>query len=483
MPYLIRMRSSALLLLAAANLAVALPGCAINPVTGKREFSLVPASQEIEMGKEAAKEVDTSMGIYDNAALGRYVDSVGQTLAAKSERPELPWTFKVVDDPVVNAFALPGGPIYVTRGLLAHLSSEAQLVAVLGHEIGHVTAKHAVRQISKASVAQLGLAIGGAISETVASIGGGGLQLLLLSYGRDAEREADDLGFRYTTSTGYEVREMPGVFSTLKRVSEASGAQALPNWLSSHPSPDERVERINKEIAEKNPARGKLSRDEFLAVTDGLVYGPDPRHGFFENGIFKHPEMKFQLTLPPGWKSQNMAQAVVSQQSDGKAALQLKVTSSNETPAQAIQKFGTTEGVTNVVPVDLKLQAPGAAATFAAKSDDGDVNGLIVFLTHQGKNYRIMGIAAAASFDAVLPLMKSTVGSFGPLTDPSAMSAQPARLKVITATAAMTVGQLASQHPGVSADRLAIINQLTASSRIEAGQKVKIVEGKVRGDK
>ena len=476
-----RLARSALFLL--PGLFMVNGSCAVNPLTGKRQLSLVPESQEIQMGQEGAKQVDATMGVYENASLNAYVERLGKAIAAKSERPDLPWSFKVVDDPVVNAFALPGGPIYVTRGLLAHMASEAQLVAVLGHEVGHVTGRHSVNQMSKATLAQLGLVIGSAVSPTVAGLGQagmGGLQLLMLRYGRDAERQADDLGFRYTVSTGYDVREMPGVFATLKRVGEASGAQAIPSWMSSHPDPDERVERINKEIAEKSPPKGKVDRDEFLAITNNLVYGPDPRHGFFEGGVFKQPEMKFQFTPPAGWKAQNMAQAVVAQQADGKAALQLTLAKEGGTPAEAMQKFAATEGVANVVPVTLQLQVPGSAATFAAKTEGGEIAGLVAFLSHGGKIFQVMGLAPPASFPSVDPLFRSTLATFANLTDAAALSAQPARIKVIAAPASMTIAELAAKYPSLPAERLAILNQLNTDSRVPAGQKVKVVEGTVR---
>ena len=459
--------------------------CTINPLTGKRELALIPESQEIEMGKQAAEEVGTTMGLYENAALSQYVDALGRQLAAKSERPDLPWSFRVVDDPVVNAFALPGGPIHVTRGLLAHLTSEAQLASVMGHEIGHVTARHAVRQMSKATLAQAGLAIGMAVSKTVAGLGQlgmGGLNLLFLSYGRDAEREADDLGFRYTVATGFEVRSMPGVFAVLKRVSESGSGDRLPDWLSTHPSPDERIERITQEIAEKNPPAGKTEVESFLAVTDGLVYGIDPRHGYFEGDTFLHPEMKFQLKTPPGWKKQNLAQAVVAQSPDGKGGFQMTL-AKGATPAEALQQFTSgNQAVSNVEKVDLALAEPGNAARFAAKTDDGEVRGLVAFVAHQGKTIQLLGLAPAESFAALEPAIRATQSSFGPLTDPAALAVQPAHIKLVTVPRAMSFAEFAASYPALPADKLAIVNQLQTASKLSAGQKLKVIEGKVRSD-
>jgi predicted Zn-dependent protease len=456
--------------------------CAVNPLTGKRELALIPESQEIQMGQQAAAEVDQTMGIYENAALNQYVAALGKELSAKSERPELPWSFKVVDDPAVNAFALPGGPIFVTRGLLGHLTSEAQLAAVMGHEIGHVTARHSVNQMSKATLAQAGLMIGMAVSKTVASLGQlgmGGLQLLMLSYSRDAEREADALGFRYTVATGYDVHEMPGVFATLKRVSEVSGGGRLPDWMSSHPAPDERVENITKKIQETNPPHGKVDHEGFLAITDGIVYGADPRQGYFEGGVFKHPQLKFQLKPPAGWKTQNLPAALVAQPEGGQGGFQMTLAKGG-TPAEALKEFQANQAIADVQPVDLPLAVPGTAARFSAKAEEGEVRGLAIFVTHGGKTYQMLGLGTPTGFAALEPAISAAASSFAPLNDPAALAVQPARIKLISVPGAMTVAELAGKYPALPADRLAILNQMETSTRLQAGQKVKIVEGKVR---
>jgi predicted Zn-dependent protease len=469
--------------LAMSLIACGLGGCAVNPATGERNFSIIPESQEIAMGKEAAEQVAQSIGLYDDPKAQQYVADLGKRLAASSERPELPWRFQVVDDPAVNAFALPGGPIFVTRGLMTHMGSEAQLAAVMGHEIGHVTAKHSVRQMSKATLAQLGLMAGMVFSDTVRNVGQlgmAGLQLLMLKYGRDAEREADDLGFRYSLANKYDVRSMPDVFATLKRVGEASGASRLPDWMATHPSPDERIERINKMIAEKNPPAGQVDRDQYLAITDGMVFGTNPRQGFFEGNTFKHPEMRFQIAVPSGWKAQNLAQAVVAESPQGNAGYQLAV-GKEEPPAQALEKFATQEGIIGIERFDARVAgAPAAAARFAAKTQGGEVRGLVTFFTHQGKTFQVLGLAAPEAFAAAEGVLRQVAESFAPLTDPAALAARPARLKVVVVDRAMTLAELAGRYPGLPVERLAIINQLEPGSRLQPGQKMKVVEGQVR---
>jgi predicted Zn-dependent protease len=464
-------------------MTAALSACAVNPVTGKREFSLVSESQEIAMGKQAAEEVGATMGLYDSPAAQKYVSDLGLKLAAKSERPNLPWSFQVVDDTAVNAFALPGGYIFITRGLMAHMNNEAQLAAVVGHEIGHVTAKHSVQQLSRAQVAQLGLVVGMVVSDTVAALGQAsmqGLQLLMLKYGRDAERQADDLGFEYSTEGGYDVRAMPGVFATLKRVGEASGGGRLPNWMSSHPSPDERIERINKMIADKNPPPGKTNRDQYLALTNGMIYGANPRQGFFEGSTFKHPELKFQLTLPAGWKAQNLAQAVVAEAPSGKAGFQMTLT--KETPAQALQEFKNNKAISGLEPAQVPMQGLDAtSAKFLATTEGGQIAGLVTFVAYQGKTFQLLGLAPTDTFSASEAAFKQIQGSFKALTDPAALNVQPARVKLVTVPTATTFADFASrQGSSVPVETLAILNQVETGTRIEAGQKVKVVEGAVK---
>jgi len=216
--------------------------CMTNPATGKKQISLVGEGQEVEIGRQADQQVVAQIGLYQDQKVQDYVSALGKKLAAASERPNLPWSFKVVDDPAVNAFALPGGFIYVTRGLMTHLQSEAELVAVMGHEIGHVTARHGADQMTKSQLANIGLGVGAILSghEELVGLASQGLGLLFLKYGRDDERQADDLGLRYLVHAGYDPRPMGDVFDTLERVSASEGGGKVPTWLSTHPAPGDR---------------------------------------------------------------------------------------------------------------------------------------------------------------------------------------------------------------------------------------------------
>ena len=307
-------------------------GCSVNPVNGEREFSLISEDQEIAIGRDGATDVARSIGLVDAAALQGYLQSIGARLAQGSERPQLPWSFQVIDDPIPNAFAIPGGYIFITRGMMALMGSEAQLVSVVGHEIGHVTARHSVSMMSRAQVAQIGLGIGLGIGSILSpnlaqfsELAGGGLSLLFLSYGRDAERQTDDLGFRCALEEGYDVREMARVFSSLQRSGGLAGASPLPLWLSSHPYPEERIRRINSRINQLElPLDDVLAgTDVYLAHLDSMVYGTNPRQGYFDDNHFLHPDLAFHFRFPAAWRPSNLPQAVLAGSPDEDAVIEL----------------------------------------------------------------------------------------------------------------------------------------------------------------
>src|SRR5467141_5005382 len=270
-------------------LTLALVACVRNPATGKMELNLVSEPQEVELGKQAKVEPEQAYGVYkEKPELNSYVESVGKTLAVHSDRPNLPYSYEVIDDSSVNAFALPGGPIFITRGILGHLNSEAQMAAVLGHETGHVAARHSANQMSKQQVAQIGLGIGSVLSPTVASaaqVASAGLQLLFLKYSREDETQADELGFRFMTKVGYDPSQMIPLFQMLEGVSKQAGAGKTPEWLQTHPNPGNRLaatqQRLKTEL--KGSTEGmKVEREKYLQLIDGIAFGEDPRQGFFK---------------------------------------------------------------------------------------------------------------------------------------------------------------------------------------------------------
>ena len=466
-------------------LAPVVAACATNPVTGKSELSLVSEQQEIQMGQQGAQQVAQEVGLVKDQALQNYLQTVGSGIASKSERPNLPWTFRAVDDPSPNAFALPGGYVFVTRGLLDLMNNEAELASVLGHEIGHVTARHSVHQMSEQQLAQLALGVGAILSPTVAQLGGAasqGLGLLFLKYSRDDERQADDLGFRYALNQGYDVRFMDDVFRSLQRLGEASKESPLPSWLATHPGEAERIQTIDSKLAQLQPAQlanTKVNAREYLQRVNGLVYGADPRNGFFQGNTFYHPDLRFQISLPSGWQGQNLSQAViaVSPQQDGIIQLTLAQGNSPEAAARAfLSQQGIQAGQASQQTVN---GVPAVASTFQAQTEQGVIQGLAAFFTYNGATYQVIGYAPAQRFGAYESAFRQSLGSFAPVTDSRVLNVQPKKLNVVSLPQQMTLAEFAQRNPStIPLAELAIVNQVEDPNKaLPAGTPVKQVTG------
>ncbi len=483
-----RPRPGATRLAAAALLAVALAGsalsCATNPVTGRREISLVSTSQELAIGKEGYGAVLQEYGVYDDPALQAYVDSVGQAVARVSHLPNLAWKFTVLDDPTVNAFAMPGGYIYITRGILAHLQSEAQLAGVLGHEVAHVTARHSARQITQQQLATLGLGIASVLSETVQQYSQAAqtaLGLVFLKYGRDDETQADQLGVDYATRAGWDPREIPGTYRTLKRVGERAG-QRLPAFLSTHPDPGDREVRTG-ELA-RAAAAGKtglrVQARGYLARLDGVVFGNDPRQGYFEGETFVHPALAFQMRFPAGWKTQNARAAVAAQEPNRAAVMQLTLEDARTlTPAQyfanlrATGKIAAAEGASETVG-----GFPAWVGRLSVPRQDGTAALLLAAGVRRAPEqfFRVLGQSASGT-DANAAAILASARTFRALTDAAKLAAQPDRVRVLAAPRggtfrAVVEGQGAQ---GASLDDLAILNDTEPDADVRAGETLKLV--------
>ena len=458
-----------------------LQGCAVNPVSGKQQFVLVSESQEIAMGAQGAASVSQSIGVVDDAALQAYVQELGNRMALESERPNLPWSFSVLDDPTPNAFAFPGGYIFITRGLMGLMGNEAELASVLGHEIGHVTARHSVAMMTRAQVAQIGLGVGSILSPELAQfsdVAAGGLSLLFLSYGRDAERQADDLGFQYALDHGYDVREMVNVFASLQHAGQLAGHSPLPNWLASHPEPAERIQRIENRLGNLDQSWGstRVGRDDYLARIDGMVFGVNPRHGYFEDNRFLHPDLAFRMTFPAGWKTQNLAQVVLAGSPEQDAVVQLTLASG--TPSEAASQFFAQEGLTASNVGQRSINGLSAMlGRFQAQTSSGQLGGLAAFIAHGEHTYRLLAFTPANRLSHYGSAFEQAILSFARLTDRKALAKQPERMVIVRTPRAMTLASFNAQYPSViDIERLALINQVSGPDvTIPAGTPVKRV--------
>ncbi|HMU62692.1 MAG TPA: M48 family metalloprotease [Gemmatimonadales bacterium] len=465
---------------ASAIALISLAACATNPVSGKSELALVSESQEIEMGRQGAADVARSIGLYPDAALQAYTSRIGLSLAAVTQRPGLPWQFQVVDDPSVNAFALPGGFVFVTRGLLTHINNEAELATVLGHESGHVAARHSVQQMSRTQLAQLGLGVGSILSPAVAQYGGvaaAGLGLLFLKFSRSDESQADQLGFGYALTDGYDVRQMVPVFEMLDRQTALSGGTQLPEWESTHPNPGNRIAAIDKLLGTTtaNLDVNKVGAEEFLQLTNGMVYGDNPRQGYFEGPLFLHPDLRFQFRFPDGWKTHNGAEAVTALNPGQDAVLELRT--ARGTAAEASQGFFAQQGLQAGTVSQVSVHGfPGLSGEFTAQTSDGAVRGIATFIEYGGETYQLTAYAIAAKYPGYGAAFRQSLGSFNRLTDPVALAMQPMRLRVERLPRAMTLAQFNAQYPSsISLDEVALINGLAATSQLRSGQSVKRV--------
>jgi predicted Zn-dependent protease len=320
-------------------LSLALSACATNPVTGESDFVLVSESDEIKQGRSYHQQIIAQYGVYEDPALQQYVNSIGQELAAKSHRAHLKFTFTVLDSPEINAFALPGGYIYITRGIMAYLDSKAELAGVIGHEIGHVTARHSVRQQSGQKASDL---LSVLISATTGVSGLGDLsnQLstgILRGYGREHELEADRLGAEYLHLSGYDPEVMLEVIGVLKDQEVFEKALAKkenrdPNIYhgvySTHPRNDDRLKTVVR-AAKNLSVQDYRDNDQsgYYGKIDGMAWGPSIKQGILVDNQFTHPELAFALQLPKSWKADNYPEFLQARNPQTGAVVQIGVTS------------------------------------------------------------------------------------------------------------------------------------------------------------
>ncbi len=461
--------------------AVVLGACATNPATGRRMLSLVSEGQEIRMGQEGAAAVESSIGLYPDDDLQSYVDSIGQLMAAASERPGLPWRFRVIEQPVVNAFALPGGFIYVARGIMTHFNSEAELASVLGHEIGHVTARHSVEQISRAQLAGIGLLAGAVFApEAVGQLGGAlntSLGLLFLKYGRDDESQSDLLGHRYMTRLGYDPLGAVAMFGILARQRTSSGGSSVPEWASTHPDPGNRLAAAQARADSTGGGQGLVRREEYLRRLDGVVFGENPRAGYFLDGEFLHPDLEFQLSFPRGWTTQNSAQSVLAVSQEKDAVIQLTL-SEERSAAAAASAFFAQQGLSGR-PASRTLNGLRASSgEFQAQTQNSVLRGHVTFVEYGDNTYSLLAYTPEARFRSYDNTLQSTLSSFRRLTDSAALRVQPKRVKVVRTDRAMTITQFQRRFPSsISLDRLAVMNGVEVGESIPAGTTMKQVVG------
>jgi predicted Zn-dependent protease len=462
--------------------------CATNPATGRRQLMLMSEAEEIALGKQADAEIRQQMGLYQDNAWQQYVNQVGQRLARASHRPNLPWTFAVVDQQAVNAFALPGGYIYLTRGILPFLRDEAEMAAVLGHEVGHVDARHSASAYSKQVLAGGGLAVTGILfpeTQPLTGLAGVGLSLVFLKHSREAELESDQLGVQYTAQSGWDPQGMPGLLTTLQRLDTASGnTRGVPNWAATHPLPADRVARVQDAVAASKSQRTMTrNEDQFEQRLDGLVFGDSREQGFVRGSDFLHPVLRFGVRFPQGWEVMNSPQQVLARRDENSNAVIV---------LQLAPRSGGS--------IETAARSTMAEAGFRlVDGDAGRVNGLDAFVgVYQGASeetanmavqaahirmgnntYVLAGITTTNTFNAARGVFQSTIQSFRPLSAAEAERLQPDRVEFYTARSGDTWESIAGRtNGGVRPSTLAIMNGSDPATPPRAGARIRVV---VRG--
>jgi len=468
-----------------------------SPVTGTKRAYAYSWQQEVELGKDVDSEIVSQFGLYDDPEVSEYFSEISAVILENSHmrREDTPekfrnteFTFRVLDSPVVNAFALPGGFVYVTRGLMAHLNNEAQLAVVIGHEIGHVAARHASQRGLQQAIGQA-VVVGGAIigqeflgvsGESILNLSGQAAQLIFLSYSRDHERESDRLGVEYAAMTGYDAAEGADFFTSLKRLSEKSGG-GVPNLLSSHPDPGEREETIPEKAEEwrqKGYEQSILNKEEYMQLLDGMVFGENPRDGFERDGRFFHPNMEFQFPVPSGWNLINQPSQVVMVSPEEKGVSIFRIDGEAETARESVQNFLSN----NEIETDSQgsTQSSGRydayEADFTVQQESQTLGVHLYAVEYQGTVYTFLSYSAESDFSEYLPIFKDTATNFDRLTDQSILNIDPVTIRVTRTSGEEVFSRLLPDDLPMDIDEeeVAILNQVNLGDVIPAGTLIKI---------
>jgi predicted Zn-dependent protease len=482
----------------AVLIAVILVRCAVNPVTGKKEIMLISESMEIGMGKEIDQGLRTEYGFYDDPQLTDYMAQVGQQLAPLTHRPHLQYHFAILDTPIENAFAAPGGYIYITRGLLALMNSEAELATVLGHELGHVNARHSARQMTRSILFILGIAIASELSKDfrkIAPITMIATQLLFLKYSRSDEYQADALGIEYALKGGYSAGEMVTFFSSLERLTESHGGTKIPNFLSTHPLTPKRIEKVKELLQAEEYSRPgglpqlKVEKAGYLTRLDGMVYGENPRQGYVEANTFYHPDMGFYFRVPNGWKFSNTPRQVTMASDDGKAVIIFMAENTSESldnyTAKMKNKLSNPrviqEGYRYVNGLNAFHSLVQSLITDEESSEDQkkeEIEVGISCIQKEGVVFTFFSATSVADFSTYNYAINNTINSFNRLTSPGHLNRRPQRLFLKRAGTGQTLKDFLSASKIRSQDwkQIALINGMELESPLSPNQLVKVIQ-------
>ena len=445
---------------------------------------LLSESDEIDLGRQTDAEVVKEYGVLEDPKLTAYLDDFCQRLGKVSHRPKLSYRFKIVDASVVNAFAVPGGYVYFSRGILATLNSEAELAGVMGHEIGHIAARHSAKQYSRAQLAQVGLGVGSVFIDSpvlsgLAQLGAG---MLFMRFSRDNEREADDLGVEYASKAGYDSAQLASFFEALERMNPGSDRSGLPGWFSTHPSPQDRVHVVRpraKEWQEKlRLGDSKINRDAYLRRIDGLLFGDDPGQGYVDGNIFYHPGLRFQFPVPTKWKLSHKP-SQVQMVSEGEDAVMLLSSTSGSSSREAAGEFIAKTGA-SVIRSD-GIQVNGLSSqriTSEIRTQKGAYRLTSYFIEKEKSVFVFHGLTSVERFQNYGPLFENTMRQFRELSDPRRIDVKPDRIRIRTTRSSGSL-ENALRSFGVSNEKLkevVLLNGGNPNQILPANTLIKVVE-------
>jgi len=476
------------------GLTLALGACATayNPVTGRTELTTMSPAREAQLGQQAAVQVEREIGLVRDAKLAAYVDGIGQRLAAASPRRDVAYQFAVADMAEPNAFALPGGYVYVSRGLLALANSEDELANVIGHEIGHVAARHAAQRDTRATgvgvLSALGTiaaaALGGAEAAQMAGqlgqVAGAGL---IASYSRDQERQADEVGQQISAASGWDPAGMATFLATLEREGQqrGGGGARQPGFLDSHPAAGERAVVAQGRAAQLQrggTAPVARNRADFLRRIEGVRVGPDPREGVFQDERFLHPTMDFAIDFPPGWRTQNARTAVGAQSPQRDAVVVLESQGPREDPRTAAQRWLSANSTVQVVESGATRVGgswPAYRAIAQARTQRGVTGLAITWIAHPQGTFRLTGMTPANAWRSHAGSFDRVAASLRPLPASDRRGLYGLRLRIVEARSGETLEALGQRtNNRWSVDETALANALPPHARLERGRLVKI---------
>jgi len=461
-----------------------IPSCAVNPVSGKQELMLLSETDEINLGRGTDVRIVQEYGLVEDPKLIAYLNDICQRLGKTSHRPNLNYHFKILDVSVVNAFAVPGGYVYFTRGILASVNSEAELASLIGHEIGHITARHSAKQYSKAQLAQLGLGVGSifADSSIISGLAQLGMGMLFLRFSRDNERQADDLGVEYSSKLGYDATQMGSFFETLERMNPGSDRSGLPGWFSTHPSPENRVQAVRgkaKEWHQKLNQRDLIiHRDIYLKQIDGLIFGDDPRQGYVEENVFYHPGLRFQFPVLAKWKLNNKP-SQVQMISEGEDAIILFFVATGSSSREAARTFMNKSGAYVVNYDSIQVNGlPSQRVVSDIQTQQAVLRVMSTFIEKDKKIFVFHGLTYSNLYPRYETSFDNTMSQFKDLWDPKRINVTPDRIRIRSARTTDTLENVLRSFgvPNEKLKEMVLLNGGDLNQVIPANTLIKVIE-------